>query len=124
VSSEMTVPEMFVAVKRHWRDMAEQGLASGDEPAQQECAFCDAFNVMGVCNGCPVKEFTGFSTCEGTPYNYAWDAWHALDSGDTDGDENFKACAGVMLAFLEKVEEHWKKTHDEDEGKEEPDPGQ
>jgi len=70
----------------HWHenlDMLILNHLSG-EPLSREvyttadnCALCAIFNTCNLCEGCPVYNFSGWSLCEGTPYEdvVKWICW-------------------------------------------------
>lgn len=44
---------------------------TGQDKGTKNCPLCQMFfNVTGNCDGCPVKESSGQSGCDGTPYDH------------------------------------------------------
>ena len=103
-------PETLTALKEsiaHWERM-ESGTSSDLEaPNGDHCALCHKFCALYEegdderedCVGCPIKEHTNESGCNGTPFYDARDAWHAYGESSPE----FKAAARIQIAFLKSL---------------------
>ena len=54
----------------HWQEnLAKAKAGERFELGPSECALCRLFFFVGDCDGCPVKDKTGYGGCVGTPYH-------------------------------------------------------
>lgn len=88
-------------IETRWKPAAER--ATGRLPRNApDCQLCGLFaNGAGdgpICAGCPIREKTGDTACEGTPYWY-WD--YVSSSG------NARKEAQAMLTFLQDLDHHY-----------------
>ncbi len=84
----------------HWKRLASGKRNVNERPSEQDCALCGIFLADNrYCDGCPVKEATGQTCCEDTPFWRAWEIYRAegMDSAA------FKLAAAEELAFLESL---------------------
>ena len=51
---------------------------TGSDEGQDNCQCCKKWAENTFCDGCPIKEFTGLSGCEGTPYDL-YEDWVGSD---------------------------------------------
>lgn len=53
---------------RKWQKIVN---GTGDDEGADNCPCCQTFDPSGYfpCKGCPIKEFTGISGCNKTPYD-------------------------------------------------------
>lgn len=63
----------------HWERMRDGTQAEGESPDSFSCPLCRAYlkKSMSFCDGCPVKEASGESHCENSPWPMASMAWLA-----------------------------------------------
>lgn len=67
------------------------------------CPLCRLFlNTSSVCNGCPVKNATGESRCNGTPYDYWIVGMESANSRFASTPE-LKVLAQAELDFLKSL---------------------
>lgn len=94
-------PETLKALKgsiKKWKEIID-GTVEDNGP--DNCPLCKKF-YENNCKGCPVKNKTGHSLCNGTPY----DLWNELSFEDTQKGDLSKAAmvaAGAELMFLESL---------------------
>ena len=83
----------------HWKRLATGKRHTGEDVGPFHCALCEMFFHEEDCRGCPVRERTGKSTCQDSPYHDAWEAAEltSLDSA------SFKKKAAIELAFLKSL---------------------
>jgi coenzyme F420-reducing hydrogenase gamma subunit len=87
----------------HWLknyDLIEKGETDGIDYSRLACECCRHWFDKGLCTGCPIKEFTGESYCQGTPYSkakFAIDDW-LYNYGNTK--EAILAAVGKEYTFL------------------------
>lgn len=71
---------------------------------REDCLLCHAF--FGTCAGCPIKEHTGISNCDGSPY-VDWSTHHAMDHYSAVYSrcmcDRCTELATAMLDFLDDV---------------------
>lgn len=84
----------------HWERNA-QCTAKEAKVGAEFCALCSLFNTEELppeetCVGCPVREKTGESHCNGSPYFKAVMSTH-------NGDAAWRSAAGEELAFLKSL---------------------
>lgn len=69
----------------------------------EDCALCREFFWKTQCMGCPVREHTKLSVCDGSPYSEAYRAWSRWkDSGEV-AKANAHAAAREEVAFLKSL---------------------
>lgn len=89
----------------HWermRDDRDGCLESKETPHAGSCALCSQFcnHPAAKCDGCPVRERTGFSFCIGSPWQNASIAFF----GDPDFDVGkWQAAAQKEIDFLKSL---------------------
>ena len=83
---------------KHWDRLANGTSAKNEGTGHRSCALCAIFYIDGACNGCPVKNATGFNFCEGSPY--------IAVNGNYGGKDNprFQAKAAKFRDWLKKLE--------------------
>ena len=84
----------------HWERLRDGKTLPDEGIGGTHCALCQAFLQIGSftpsCEGCPVKEGTGFRYCNETPYLEAARAYGL--NGPTSLE--FSAAASDMVDFL------------------------
>lgn len=87
---------------RHWERNAAVTNLADVLIGLDYCALCEIFNNRLAnlgCEGCPVKDRTGFRHCFDTPYSLAAKAW-------VHGNlPRFKKAAQEMVDFLKGLRE-------------------
>lgn len=91
---------------QHWERLASGKRQLNEEPGVVGCALCALFWKSGDysirCDGCPVRERTGFDCCRGTPYVDVAKFWDSEDPELLDTDE-FRELAKAELEFLKSL---------------------
>lgn len=86
----------------HWERMRDDPDCE-ESPSGWNCACCTYSNSTLVdggstCDNCPISEFTGKTSCDGTPYDKAYDYYERGSSS-----KMFKRWAQKEIDFLNKV---------------------
>jgi hypothetical protein len=79
---------------QHWKRLATGKRRRNEVVGPQYCALCEMFIENLGCEGCPVQQATGCSSCGETPYREANRHCRDLDS------PVFKEAAAKELKFL------------------------
>jgi len=84
----------------HWERMESGTYLEGEEPYEEHCALCRAFNLeAGMnCRGCPVAE-AGHRNCVGSPYMRA----EAMFANHGIASVQFKIAAREEIEFLKSL---------------------
>lgn len=85
---------------KHWEENVEARSAYDVSLGCAECALCKLFREAN-CVQCPVFAATGKSTCMGSPYHDAVDAYDAWI--DNDNPTFWKNAARAELRFLKSL---------------------
>lgn len=92
----------------HWEENVEAKTPDTVSTSAVDCALCGLFVAHG-CRGCPVAEETGEIHCDGSPYDYAWEAnqkWRLSNSSPEDEvvlHTSFRAAAQAEVDFLRSL---------------------
>jgi len=64
------------SINEHWIPMRDDPNCD-HEPAPRQCKCCQLWywEQVFLCEGCPIKEYTGRICCRDTPYPTAFKAW-------------------------------------------------
>ena len=100
-TDKLTEQQKYALIKSidHWRRLRDDpiGCAARDElPNWQSCSLCAEF-LRGIslgdqkCNGCPIQEKTGLTSCMGTPFNEAANAIHDIIGEEKYTKKKYKA---------------------------------
>ena len=76
--------EILTALKKsikHWERLSRMvpDEDASDSPSSGHCPLCQMFVIDCAADGlgrCPVSKKTGDTSCDGTPYQEAFSAWH------------------------------------------------
>lgn len=104
-------PQAITALQKsiaHWKKIAAGDMR--EDIGAPTCALCREFNHSRaghlVCDGCPVKEFTGKAGCLKTPYNSIENFMINMTNGEFitwRRSPEFLAMAAKELAFLKSL---------------------
>ncbi len=84
----------------HWERLASGTSGENEGIYADNCALCGLF-IQNECNGCPVKEYSGFDMCQNAPWE---DAERALDRAHDDKrSPAFIKAAARQLEFLKNL---------------------
>ena len=89
----------------HWERLASGHRKRGEWIGPHQCALCKLF-IADECEGCPVAEETGYSYCDGTPYEIVQtyvDARFLVDRESILNSQEFKSAARKELRFLKSL---------------------
>ena len=89
----------------HWERLASGQRKRGEWIGPTHCALCKLF-IAGDCEDCPVAEETGYSYCDGTPYEIVQayiDARFLVDRESILNSKEFKSAARKELRFLKSL---------------------
>lgn len=91
----------------HWEQNVAAGHPNEASTHGLDCALCGEFawqDEVALCEGCPVKKRTGYSTCYGTPYygaRFALNEWH--ENPRAKYRDAFREKAQEELEFLRSL---------------------
>ena len=110
--TEMATRKALKESIEHWERLSTGHRMPDEAPNTSSCALCKLFYkrvpfyaAPALCDGCPVKEFTGESGCHSTPCKEAVSAW--MEWG---GDSvQFRDEAKKELEFLRRIADLWGK---------------
>ena len=100
-------PETLTALKasiKHWEENVAAETPDKASSQPEDCALCSAFafGSRHECTGCPVRDRTKQSCCEGSPYvdaDYFLKRW----GRDAEYKTAFRAAAQAELDFLRSL---------------------
>ena len=104
--------EVLTALKesiKHWEENEKAENVSEINVCGDGCALCAMFYdddaTDSVCSGCPVKNATGFYSCEYSPYENARNAYWAWDCAPDNVAYRtlFKIAAREEIDFLKSL---------------------
>jgi len=102
MNSCKSLKEQVVAHWQRMHDGAPGVFKSREErPYNLHCAYCLAYKINN-CRDCPIMIVSGQSTCRGTPYNIARDAWQAYQESGwaKEYKADWQIAAVKMIEFL------------------------
>ena len=82
-----TLKALHVSIRK-WIKIATW---EGDNNGAHDCPLCQLFLLEMECDGCPIKEKTGYPACYNTPYHVFQDTAIEEDAISLDGSRTF-AC--------------------------------
>lgn len=94
-----------------WKQNAQVECVSEVRTSYLDCPLCTLFHPrltsrddVGGCEGCPIREFTGFDFCDDTPYTKVDEASYdgTLDEVISFCEEEVEFLTEVRQNFLDK----------------------
>jgi hypothetical protein len=96
---------------QHWERLASGDRNKDEFPSSGNCALCTAFyyhgDLLTVCEGCPIRNFTGQTRCHDTPFdvaaNLARDNKSFKMTNKKMNTKKFKDAAADEVEFLKSL---------------------
>lgn len=91
----------------HWEENVAAETPDDASTAADDCALCAEFNSghTDQCNGCPVRNATGYRCCVGTPYmaaHTALSAWRQ-EPQNAELQAEWRTAAQAQFDFLKSL---------------------
>ena len=99
----MTTAQALKQSIAHWQRMLKLSVEdirnNKEEPLAPNCALCSLY-IDGDCEGCPVKNKTGYVLCRKTPYKEAADLYYAIYKCTSRALKTFHKAVQKEIDFL------------------------